>query len=59
MHGTVALGWLGGDGFDHDGRKGTTGPSGPSWAERPSGLGALGRLILEKKQKENRNRLGC
>jgi hypothetical protein len=55
----VALGWLGGDGFSHDGRKGTTGPSGPSWAERPSGLGALGRLILEKKQKENRNRLGC
>jgi hypothetical protein len=34
--------------------------AGLSWAERLSGSGALGRPILEKKQKEkNRNRLGC
>jgi hypothetical protein len=57
--GAVALGRLGGDGFGHDGSKGTTGLSGTSWAERPSGLGALGRPILEKKRKEYRNRLGC
>jgi hypothetical protein len=34
MRGAVALDWLGGGGFIHDGRKGTTGPCGPSWAER-------------------------
>jgi hypothetical protein len=34
----------------------------PGWeegAERPSGPVMLGRSISEKKQKENRNRLGC
>jgi hypothetical protein len=31
------------------GEKGTMGPSGLSWAKRPSGLGALGRPISEKK----------
>jgi hypothetical protein len=30
----VALDRLCSDGFGHDGRKGTTGPTGPSWAER-------------------------
>jgi hypothetical protein len=32
--GTVALGRLGGGGFSHDRRKGTTESSGLSWAER-------------------------
>jgi hypothetical protein len=36
--------------FGHDRRKGTMGLSGP---------GTLGKPISEKKQKENRNRLGC
>jgi hypothetical protein len=44
--------------LQHDGRKRMTGPSRRSWAERPSGLGVLGRPISEKKRKENRNRLG-
>jgi hypothetical protein len=34
------------------GGRGTMGLSGPSWAERPSGPGALGRSISEKKRKE-------
>jgi hypothetical protein len=34
MRGAVALDRLGGGGFIHDGRKGTTGPCGPSWVER-------------------------
>jgi hypothetical protein len=34
------------------GGRGTTVPSGPSWVERPSGPGALGGPISEKKQKE-------
>jgi hypothetical protein len=44
-HGAVALGRLGGGGFSHDGRKGTMGLSGLSWAERSSGPGMLGRPI--------------